>query len=132
MGALQHALFELLSRLAVQCQAFDEVSAALHQQAEPEQQSKQGGSADGDHGAHRSLDQVDRRKDAHRPTGLLEFTALDQPGIDVQGQVARLQSWVGLVGGDLLALVRFQRAGGAKPPLRLRGQNDHAEVVGHQ
>ncbi len=108
------------------------MSATLHQQAEPEQQRQQGGGADRDHGAHRALDQADRREDAHRPAGLLQLAALDQPGVDVQRQVLRVERRVGLIEGDLLALVHAQPAGGAETPVGPRGEDHHAEIVGHQ
>ncbi len=131
-GALLNALFQLLAGAGIQRQTFDEMPPALHQQAEPEQQRQEGRGTDGDHGAHRSLDQTDGRQDAHRPVDLLEFATLDQPGIDIQRQVPRIECGVGLIEADLFAFVLLQPAGGAKAPLRLRGQDHHAEVVGHQ
>ena len=55
-----------------------------------------------------------------------------QPGIHVQVQRLRVASRVGQDGENGLTLFLRQLTGGSKAPLRARGQDDHAVVVGHQ
>ncbi len=132
VGAFQHAALQLLARPRVEGDAFQVMPAPLHQQAEHQHQQQQGAAADGYGGLHAALDHRARGEDVHRPAGFLQHPALRHPGRVLQRQRLGLAGRVGLVVGDLVALAHRQRTAGAVTPLRPRGEDHHAVMVGHQ
>ncbi|CRM81216.1 hypothetical protein [Pseudomonas sp. 24 E 13] len=131
-GPLGHAHFQLAAGLGFEGDALQIMATALHHQAEQQHQHQQCRAADGHHGAHRAVDQRLWGEDFHVPAGFGDGGGLTQPGAAAEVQWLRITGRVGLDGNNGLAFFVGQRACGAEPPLRARGEDHHAIVVGHQ
>jgi hypothetical protein len=131
-GALGHAVFQLMAGAGLEVDAVDVMAAALHHQAGQQHGHQQRTGADGHDRLHRAVDQGARREDADLPAGFLDVAGLGEPGVVVQAQRLRRLGRVGLDGDDRLALGFGQLTGSAKAPVRARGEDDHAVLVGQQ
>ncbi|MNQ53525.1 hypothetical protein D3C85_675670 [compost metagenome] len=100
LGAFLHAHFQLVPGARVEGDAVEVVTAALHHQAEQQQQGEQGGATDGHGGGHLAVDQLARGEDAGGQAGLREFAALGEPGLVIQLEGRWRLRRVRLVGGD--------------------------------
>ena len=132
-GPLLHAQLQIALRLAAQFDALQVVALALQPQAEQRQHGEQHQPADAEHAAHRPIDQAGRRIDAHRPVDFLQRALLRQPDARVERERLQLAGRIRQVEGDRRLLLFRLRAGGAKAPVGVGGEDHHALPVGdHQ
>ncbi|MNJ34340.1 hypothetical protein D3C77_290480 [compost metagenome] len=131
-GTLDDTLFQLLAPMGLEVDAVHVMASTLHHQAQQQHQHQQGCGTNGQHCAHRAVDDGPWRQDAGLPTGFFDGFGLDQPGSPVEVQWLRRLGRVGLDRNDRFAFGIGQRPGGAEAPVGARGQDDHAIVVGDQ
>ncbi|MNK83296.1 hypothetical protein D3C87_1031010 [compost metagenome] len=131
-GTFRHAAFQFTACLGLERDAFQIMPTALHHQTEQQHQHQERGAADGNHGAHWTVDQRARGEDADAPAGFGDVVGLDQPRSRAEVQGARLAGRVRLDGGDRRAFAVAQVTGRTEAPFRARGEDDHAVMVGHQ
>ncbi|MNK83354.1 hypothetical protein D3C87_1031660 [compost metagenome] len=131
-GALGDPTFQFAAGLGFESDAFEVMATALHHQAKQQHQHQQRCATDGHHRTYRAVDQGARGEDADVPAGFGDLLGLGQPGIGIELQRFWIAGWIGLDRRDGFAFVLAQRAGRAESPLRSRGENDHAVVVGQQ
>ncbi|MNL06726.1 hypothetical protein D3C87_1273720 [compost metagenome] len=116
--ALGDPAFQFAPGLAFEGDPFQVMTAALHHQAEQQHQHQQHRATDGDHRAHRAVDQRARGKNADVPAGFRDRLGLGQPGIGAELQWLRIAGRIRLNRADGFALVLAQRAGRAEAPFR--------------
>ncbi|RMT83547.1 hypothetical protein ALP39_04901 [Pseudomonas marginalis pv. marginalis] len=131
-GPFDHSGFQLATCLGFKRNAIQVMATSLHHQTEQQHQHQQRGTTHRDHRAHRAADQGLRREDFHVPAGLGDGRGLAQPRGAAQAQRLWVAGRVGLDRNDRLALFGGQWPSGAEPPLRARGEDHHAVVVGDQ